>query len=808
MKLIKRVLIAIVIVLFVGLGFAYYHLEKKKAVRNGELKLSELKQKVEVIYDKWGVPHIFAQNETDLQRAFGYVHAQDRLFQMELMVRLAQGPLAEILGEKLVEVDRLFRTLQIYNFSKAWIDGLDKIKYNRLIGNLDAYIDGVNQYVKNGQRPLEFEVLGIPEREFTRADIASIVGYISYSFVMAFREDPLVYEITSKLGPEYIKDLGIHWIEGSNMIPVQVEGRVLAALSEKVKQISDDLMPVGLFHGSNSWIIAPEKTRSGQAMLVNDPHIGFVQPAIWYEAHLKCPGFEIYGHYMPLLTTAILGFNRDIAWGLTMFENDDMDFYLEKINPDNPNQYWAVDHWEDFKTRQEVIEVKGKADVVLSLRSSRHGPIITDAFDGFKDKLNPLLEIKAPLAMWWAFFDKENGMIQAFDELARSKTVDQAEKAVSQIHAPGLNIMYANKSGDIAWWAVGKLPIRPAHVNSKMILDGASGKDDIIGFHEFSKNPKSINPARNVIYTSNNQPADTGIGLIPGYYAPRNRAQRIEKYLYNDKMDWSADDMKKMLLDNVSPLPGLFQDIAVPVLRSNPAVQKNNISKKALEIFAQWQGNHDVNEAAVTIFYRFKNELVRQIMMDELGENRFQTMQSGFLLDRSFWKMLPNKNSVWWDNIATQNRKESAAEIIASAWLETTDYLQTKMGKNVDKWLWRKHVSLEHVHLLGRVKPLNKLFNVGPFPVPAGQEIINNLSIALEKGEFQVVFGPSTRRIIDFGEIDKTLGILPTGQSGNFMDPHYDDQAQMYVQGKYRRQYINREDIMANTEGKLLLLPE
>jgi len=177
-------------------------------------------------------------------------------------------------------------------------------------------------------------------------------------------------------------------------------------------------------------------------------------------------------------------------------------------------------------------------------------------------------------------------------------------------------------------------------------------------------------------------------------------------------------------------------------------------------------------------------------------------------LDRSFWKMLPNKDSVWWDNIETRNRKESAAQIITSTWLETTDYLQKKMGKNVDKWLWGKHVSLEHVHLLGKIKPLNKLFNVGPFPVPAGQEIINNLSIALEKEEFQVIFGPSTRRIIDFGEVDKTLGILPTGQSGNFMDPHYDDQAQMYVQGKYRRQYINKEDIMANIEGKLLLLPE
>ena len=805
MKIIKRILLVLLVIFVIGAGVLYYYLNQKKAVRDGELSFKGLSESVEVNFDKWGVAHIQAKNEEDLHRAFGYIHAQDRLFQMELMTRLSQGQLAEVLGPKLLEVDQLFRTLQLHQHAKKWISALETKLSDNQLRNFEAYLDGVNQYVKTRPAPIEFDILGIPKREFTNEDVASIMGYISYSFVMAFREDPLVHEIATKLGPEYVKDLGTHWLEGSNTIPVQVESHITAALANKVRHISDNLIPAGLLHGSNSWVIGPEKTKSGKALFVNDPHIGYAQPSVWYEAHLKSPGYEIYGHFMALLPVAVLGFNEDIAWGLTMFENDDVDFYREKLNPDNPNQYWAINHWKNFETRDEIIKVKGQEDVVLKLRKSRHGPIITDAFARFKN--NPLQEYKTPLAMWWAFHDTKNGMVQAFDGLIRSKTVKQARDAISKLYAPGLNFTYANKNGDIAWWAAGKLPIRPKHVNSKMILDGASGKDDILGFYNFSKNPQNVNPKKMVLYTSNNQPADTGIGLIPGYYAPRDRAQRIEDYIFTDKTDWSMEDMEKMLLDNTSPLVKLFQKAVIPVLSSHPETLKSETSKRAFEIFQKWQGNHDTSKSAVTLFYRFKKELIKQILLDELGENSFETMQSGFLLDRTLWKLIPNQQSVWWDNIKTKEKRETASDIIISAWSATIDYLRKTSGDDTDKWQWKDHALLEHQHALGTVKPLNLFFNVGPFAVPAGQEIINNLSISLKKDPFRVRFGPSTRRIIDFGAVNESVGILPTGQSGYFFDKHYDDQAEMFVKGQYRQQYLKRSDIIANSEGQLLFHP-
>lgn len=808
MKIFKRVLFGLIAVLIIALIAGYFHLNSKVAVRSGELRIDGLTNKVEVIFDTWGIPHVTAQNQEDMFRAFGYVHAQDRLFQMEIMKRLSQGRLAEVLGEKLVKVDRLFRSLRIHHFSRQWLKELIKRTDPRVFRHTRAYLDGVNQFVKQGPTPVEFEILGITKEDFTVEDVLSITGYVSYSFAMAFREDPLVHQIATELGEDYFKDLGVHWQAGSTQIPVQLESKVLSALVETIKSLDENYVPAGLFQGSNSWVLGPSKTKNGSAIFVNDPHIGYSQPSVWYEAHLTAPGYELYGHHMALIPFGFLGFNKHMAWGVTMFENDDMDFYREKVNPDNPDQYWVMDHWEDFETRKEIIKVKGADDIILTLRSSRHGPVITDAFSGFDDIDDPLIDIKEPLAMWWAFHDLENDGFVAFDELARSKNVREAQEAAAMLHAPGLNIMYANSNGDIAWWAAAKLPIRPGHVNSKMILDGASGKDDILGFYDFSANPQSVNPAGGMIYSANNQPADMGKGLVPGYYAPRDRAARIVEKLDTGFNQWTADDMKKLLLDNKSPLVEMVKGIVLPVLKTSSTAQKEELSRQAIAKLDQWDGNHAANRIAPGLFYRFKKILFKHIMLDELGENKFNSMQSGFLLKRTIWKLLPNSESIWWDNKKTLDKEETAAEIIVAAWLETIDYLREKSGSRIEDWKWSQQASLEHIHALGTIKPLNKIFNVGPFPVAAGQEIINNLTIAIEKDDFPVRSGPSTRRIVDFAEVDQSWGINPTGQAGNIMDPHYDDQAAMFVKGQYRRQYFNRKDILENSEGTLIFQPK
>ena len=798
----KSFKIIMIVVILIGIGITIF-VEQKNPKRSGSLQIKNLTATVTVDYDNFGVPHIFAKNDSDLYRALGYVHAQDRLFQMELLRRLSQGKLSEILGEKLLGADKLFLTLGIHKYAKNWVATAEKKKDNPLLKIMDAYLDGVNQFVDQGPKPLEFNLLNIPPHHYDRVDIASIMGYMSFSFAQALRDDPLVTRLAQTFPASYLKDLDILVSDGDYKLPV--DKPELKQISLKVSKTLNQIMPLGLFQGSNSWVLSGSRTVSGKPILVNDPHIAYSQPAVWYEADLHSDHTQIYGHFLALIPYPLLGFNEKLAWGLTMFENDDMDLYLEKTNPKNPKQYWAIDHWQDFKISHKIIKVKNEKDVALDVWQSRHGPIVNSMFATLLGNKNYLKHFKKPIAMWWEFLQPGNELAQAFYEMPFADTIEKASLAASKIQAPGLNLMYANAHGDIAWWASARLPIRPSHVNSKMILDGASGKDDILGYYDFSLNPHLINPKKGYLYTANNQPEDMGNGYVPGYYAPQDRPQRIVKFL-NSQQKFSAEDMKTLLLDNTTPMALKFKEIFTPVL-STYRSSLSRIEKQALDAFSNWKGNHDPNEIGPTIYTEFRLKFLQLAFEDEIGKDLYIDFQHGFILDRSLWKMLSNSNSPWWDNINTPE-KETRDQLAIEGFKFAIHKLQKKLGVDISKWQWKNEIQMSQPHILGRVKPLDKLFNVGPFPSRAGIEAVNNLKFKSEKGQLSIIVGPSTRRIIDFSNIDHSWGILPSGQSGVVSDKHYDDQAEDYAKGKFRHQWIKKEDIKQHLEGTLILTPQ
>lgn len=800
--MIKKILVGLVGILFVLVIFGYFFIQGKMPQREGELQLKGLTDKVEVNYDKFGIPHISAQNDADLYRTFGYVHAQDRLFQMELLRRLSNGEMAEVFGEKLIPMDKLYRTLGLAKHAKPWITSMRKTADPKMFLMLENYLSGVNAFVKNGVRPLEFDLLGLPSREFTLEDIAAISGYMSFSFAQALYDDPLIHLLSQKFGKEYIKDLDLFYTEGFPQLPV--DANLAESLAVEVSSIIHQLKPAGLFHGSNSWLISPKRSESGKAILVNDPHIAYSQPSAWYEAQLKSNNTNIYGHFLALIPNAMLGFNEKLAWGLTMFENDDIDLYLEKVNPENPEQYWAIDHWENFQSSQEIIKVKDQPDVLFELKSTRHGPIINNMLTDFKGRSYGMSKVEQPLALWWTFLDVNNQQMEAFYELPFADTLEKAAAAAEKIHNPGLNLMYANANGDIAWWATAKLPIRPAHVNSKYILDGASGKDDALGFYDFNHNPKKINPESGVLYTANNQPADMGDGLVPGYYAPKDRPLRITQLLA-EKEKFSVEDMQKILLDNTTPTAKLFQQIALPILQQNRD-EFSLLAQNSIDNFASWQGNHDPSEVGAVLYTRFRLRLIQLTMEDEIGVDLFESFQNHFLVARSIWVLLPNESSPWWDNVNT-SETETRQQLIVQAWKDSIELLEKKLGNNLAEWTWENDVNMVYEHPLGSVEPLDKIFNVVPLPSSGGVEAINNIMLTSKNDQLDIMMGPSTRRVIDFGDITNTWGINPTGQSGVPMDEYYQDQALDYSQGKFRPQYITEEDVKANSGGLLVFVP-
>ncbi|APW42494.1 penicillin acylase family protein [Rhodoferax saidenbachensis] len=795
----KRVLkTAATVLLTVGLlavAAGGWYLHGKQPQRSGSVQIPGMLAEVTVRYDERGVPHIQAQNEADMYRALGYVQAQDRLFQMEMIRRLARGQLAEILGPDLLEVDRLFRTLGIDAHARKTAAAMDTSSHTSQA--LKAYLEGVNTFQDSHPAPLEFDILGIPKRPFTAEDTFAVSGYLAYSFAAAFKTEPLLTYVRDTLGADYLKTFDVDW-HPKGMLPLALNQQdwqglgKLAALSQR----ATDLLGTPQFMGSNAWAISGSRTASGKPLLAGDPHIGFSAPAVWYEAHLSAPGFELYGHHQPLTPVALLGHNSQFGWSLTMFENDDIDLVAEKVNPANPNQVWVHGGWVDLQTQEDTILVKGAEPVKLLLRRSPHGPIINDALG--KESAGT-----APIAMWWAFLETPNPILDAFYALHRADTLSKARMASSQIHAPGLNIVWANAAGDIGWWAAAKIPHRPAGVNPAFILDGSKPESDKPGFFPFSDNPQEENPTRGYIVSANHQPlSPTGIA-IPGYYLPPDRVQRLDQLLQQPGVKWDTKNSQALQLDvHTNYGPRILQSL-LPVLQE---VVTDSADKALLQQLATWDGDYRVDAVAPTLYFQLLYAVAHSAFADELGEERFGALRQTYALDYALERLAATPASPWWDNRAT-TQKESRADTVKTAWTATLAHLRKEFGTNTAQWTWGRAHTLTHGHPLGMQKPLDKLFNVGPFAAPGGHEVPNNLSTNIGPAPWAVTDGPSTRRLIDFANPAAALGINPVGQSGVLFDKHYADQAATYVAGGYVPQYLQESDVAAATQSTLTLQP-
>jgi len=796
--MLRKAGLGIVILVCISLGLGAWYLNVKKASRSGTLTLPGLTAPVDIRFDAYAVPHITAETQTDAYHALGYVHAQERLFQMELLRRLAKGELSEILGPKLKSTDIFFRTLRLKQFAKEYAAKADKT--TPALKASQAYLNGVNHFIRTGPAPVEFDLLRIPKTKFKLSDVISVAGYMAYSFASGFKTDPVLSFIRDALGPAYLKDMDYRLKDAPPIKPLSAGTHdslaQVAALVADIQTIS----PVGCFEGSNAWALRGSRTASGKAMLSGDPHISHSNPSVWYEAHLVTPDLNFYGHFLAGVPTALLGYNQHMAWSLTMFQNDDVDLFVETPNPDNPDQVWAHGRWQDLIIEKQTIRVKGEDDIILTVRRSRHGPIINDATDLVDHEKNPV-------AVSWVFHDFDNDMINGLYELSRIQTVFQAPAALEKVYAPGLNFVMADAAGNIGWWAAARLPLRPDHVDPNFIQDGSDPANDYTGVLPFKDNPQFINPASGTIVSANQQPQDFGTGTVPGYYNIENRARRIEALLESKPGQWTPEEMTAIQLDTASDFYKNIKDRAVSLLASLPAVDRDPVSRAAMAQLRAWNGHHRLDTLGPAVFYTLHYFLIKALFKDELGEDRFKAFLRTRLPDRAVPKLLGLEHSLWWDDTNTP-QKESQGAILSRAWRNTIKRLKTVAGKDPDTWTWGNLHTVEYVHALGRKKPLDRIFNIGPFKVEGSRDVPNYQGFRLGPPPFKVYINPSTRRIFDFANPAHSLGIIPTGQSGYFLDSHYDDQAQKYLSGKYRVQLTDKSQIQADTASVLRLVPD
>ncbi len=439
MRVLKRLLLFVLgLILLLIIGVWIYSFYASPSYE-GQLELKELENPVDVYFDDNGIPHIYAESQYDAYQTLGYVHAQDRLWQMELIRRIALGRLSELFGEKLLKVDRFFKGLGIEDATEKALQKLDTT--SKAYKLTQSYLKGVNQFIENGKTPLEFHMLGVEKEPYTIRDVYHVFGYMAFSFAVAYKTDPLLNEVKGKLGAAYLEELLEATESNVTAIKNALVQNVKGSMITEVQQVLETL-PIPTFIGSNSWVVGPNKTANKKVIFANDPHIGYAQPAVWYQSHIVTPDYEMYGFNLALTPFPLLGHNRNYAYGLTMFENDDVDFFYEEDHPSDSTKYATENGYQKYQIATRKIKIKGAEDVVFEQRISRHGPLMNEVLEG--------LNTTRPVAMQWIYTKEENQLLDVAYELSHAKSLEGFKRGAAKLHAPGLNMMYGDASDNIA----------------------------------------------------------------------------------------------------------------------------------------------------------------------------------------------------------------------------------------------------------------------------------------------------------------------------------------------------------------------
>ncbi len=762
----KKLLLIIPVLIIVPI-IIYYHLIYRVIPSNSPIiKIKNSKINANIKQDNWGIPHIYSQEENHAYFALGYKIASERLFQMDIQRRVANGELSEILGSKMLPTDKKLRSLRFKKSITEKVNNKDHPinKNKKMWSALKSYFDGVNFFIKNNPLPIEFILLRYSPKPFSPIDSFAFSGYMGYSFATSVTKDILFSTLLEKLPATLFHDLEKRAKQNT------INFKVLSTIA-----------PLTDFDGSNAWVLSGKRTKSRKPILASDPHISFSLPGVWYEAHIKTPTHEIYGHYLPLIPFPALGHNKYIGWGLTMSKVDDMDFYAETFSKDKKKVMYK-NSWVKIKSYKEIINIKGQKPVEIEIKLTPHGPIM----DYVLDKKN--------ISMKWSYYEPDNLALDTLYLAERAKNWGEFKNAFSFGAAPGLHIAYADSSGNIGSLVYGKIPNREHLLFSNRILNGANGENEY-SYYKYSQNPKLFNPKSGQIVLANarqNIPEK-----IAGFWSPTDRFDTIANLL-NKQDKWSIEDTKKLQTKSFAQSSKVILPI---LLNSIKSYSLSTTEKSAIKYLNKWNHLSEISSVGASI-YHYWNISVKKLLFDELTDtelNNFCKLGEHWTL---YKKLLSEPQSRWWDSISSKQKIEDKNEIVYQAFKLTMSKLN-----NLNNWEWGDIHQLEFQHPLGKKRPLNLIFNLGPYKSPGGYEQINNLKAASCSFQQKIKAGPSTRRIIDFNSPELSFGILPIGNSGHLASEHYNDQSTLYFNNKYRNQLMNKESIEKVKRKELIFSP-
>lgn len=816
MRLLRRLLtwsfVLLLVVLVAAAGGALWYVRAVEPQVAGTVTLPGFERPVQVVRDREGVPHIFAASETDAVAALGFVHAQDRLWQMEMNRRIASGRLSEVVGTPGLETDRFLRTIGIRRAAEAIIANLEA--ETRVL--LAAYARGVNAYLTTRSSPLppEFLILRAPAPEPW-----SPIDSVGWSLMMALDlGGNLNAELTrmrlaqaglpmARIGEFLPPYPGETWPELPDYLALY---RALKPQAARTGQLirAFDLGLEGV--GSNNWVVSGARSETGKPLLANDPHLGLSAPALWYFARLTSPSGTVIGATLPGVPGVVLGRNDHIAWGFTNTGPDVQDLFIEQVDPADPTRYRTPDGWARFDTVREVIQVKGAADEVLTVRISRHGPVISD---GASRGATASVPEGHALALQWTALSPDNLTVQAFARLNRARDWDEFLAAARHYDAPQQNIIYADVAGNIGFIAAGRVPIRKPENDLKGLFPapGWDARYDWAGYVPFEELPQEFNPARGFRITANERITPEGYPHhISSEWATPHRANRIAELL-SAREKHSLDSFRTLQADHRSNAVREVLPLLLAAHRTAEPGRGRQMPERVravLDALSRFDGTMATDRPEPLVATAWMRELTRLVYADELGPELFSSLWD----QRQVFMMavLSGKDGqgAWCGNAREAGGGDCAA-LVSRALDRALEDLEKRFGADWRSWRWGvAHDARSEHRPFARIAALARIFDVRvPVPGDTYTVNVNRHTIRNAAEPFVSRHAASLRAIYDMADPERSLFMHSTGQSGLPTSRLYRNLAERWAKVEFLPMRTRRADVEREAIGTLTIVP-
>jgi len=835
-------LLAIVITLIV----LFNNLTKKSFYsESGIYKISGITDTVRIYKDDFGVSHITAKNEEDLYFAQGYIHAQDRLFQMDLFRRVCEGRMSEIFGKETVDYDKLFRTIGI-NKTAEYLSVHISQKSKDL---LQYYSNGVNYFVNthSTKLPLEFDLLNYKPEEWTPVHSLMLVRLLGWELNLSWYTDYTLGEIVKKMGLDRARDFLPNYPEDApyiiktdskkesqnkdtkqnteninqnskNFTQIENNFKFLAELGKNFYTTVLDFKKLtgteGTHIGSNSWVISGTKSENKKPILANDPHLGLTVPSKWYEIQLYNTSEEkgVSGFSIPGAPGVVIGQNGVIAWGITNLMNDDSEFYILERDSTDKNKYVYKDKSYFPDSTEESIKIKDvKEEITFTVYKTKLGPVISDlektnlySNQNFKRKDNRILTFK------WTGYEISDE-VKALYEINFSKNWNDFKSALKNFGLPASNFTYADTMGNIGYHAAGYVPIRKNSGTEYGLLYPSGGEVEWSGFINFDELPQTFNPRDSFIVTANNKPVKDYKYYISNLYEPPYRAERIETLL-KSRNNFNAGEFKLMQSDIQSLQAKEYCKYIFEAFKDSLSLSTDE--KLYLKLFKNWDYSLSNFSIQASIICEFELQLYKNLYLDKLGEELFRDyLFINNVAVRNTSRILKDEKNWLFDFQNTPRKIETRDEMIKKTFHDAIESLKNKFGTaDYTKWNWGEIHKVVMKHPFGDVSALSDIVNIGPYEIGGSGTTVANSEYSFIKSlnskEFESNLGQSLKYVTDLSDMRTYFSVIPTGQSGQPLHNNYRDQSRIWLNGEYKTISTDINEITKGNYKTLYLIPE